>query len=158
MDDLMMSIVLDIIQEGFPFAATTANFGPQAWCRSHLDLKNLAYGLCCIAVFGKFNHQRGGHLILHELKVILEMRPGDIVFIPSAVVTHENIPIGAGETRQSLVFYSAGGLFRWVDAKGRSYKAWAAADPVGFKRHQDEGEERWKQGWAKYTKYSPPAS
>lgn len=147
MDELLLDILLDVIGKGFPFAAATANFGPRTTCKSHRDLKNLAYGLCAIAVFGRFDHRRGGHLVLHELKVVLEMRPGDIAFIPSAVVSHENVPIAPHESRQSLVLYSAGGLFRWVAAKGRTHKVWKEEDPDGYEEHQALGEERWHSGW-----------
>lgn len=140
-----------------PFAAMTANFGPQTVCRSHRDLKNLAYGLCTIMVLGDFDYRRGGHLILHEFKLVIEMRPGDIIFIPSAIVTHENIPVGENETRQSLVFYSAGGLFRWTAAGCRSHKTWAASkDADAYKQHQKDGEARWRNGWNLFSKVSLP--
>ncbi|KIY61385.1 hypothetical protein CYLTODRAFT_447726 [Cylindrobasidium torrendii FP15055 ss-10] len=40
---------------------------------------------------------------------------GVTVFIPSALITHYNLPIAPGETRYSITQYSAGGLFRWVN-------------------------------------------
>lgn len=152
-------ILLDLVSgsKTSPFAAMTVNFGPQTVCRSHRDLKNLAYGLCAIMVLGDFDYKRGGHLILHEFKLVVEMRPGDIIFIPSAVVTHENVPIAPGETRQSLVFYSAGGLFRWTAAGCRTHKTWAnAKDSAAYKQHQKDGEARWKAGWNLFSKVPLP--
>lgn len=153
---LAAELVLDFIAKHFPFAAATANFGPRTFCLSHRDLKNLAFGLCVIIALGKFDFQKGGHLILHELKLIVEMRPGDIAFIPSAVVSHENVPVAEDETRQSLVFYSAGGLFRWIDAGRQSYKAWKESNTEAYERHQREGEARWKSGWSLFTVFKPP--
>ncbi|KIO23313.1 hypothetical protein M407DRAFT_42236, partial [Tulasnella calospora MUT 4182] len=98
-----------------PFASIAANLGPQTVCYKHRDLKNKANGLCIIYVLGNFDYRRGGHVILHEAKLVVEMRPGDALFIPSAVISHETVPIFEGEERYSLVLYSAGGLFRWLD-------------------------------------------
>lgn len=58
--------------------------------REHWDSKNLVGALCAIAVFGIFNHQTSGHLLLHEIKTIVELRAGDVIFIPSAGLTHSN--------------------------------------------------------------------
>lgn len=139
--------LLDKLGQDYPFASATVNFGPQTICWDHLDLKNLAAGLCVIAVFGDFDHKLGGHLILHELKLVVEMQPGDAIFIPSAVITHANIPIARGETRQSLVLYSAGGLFRWTAAGKKTHTQWKRDDPKAFEAHQKEGEKRWREGW-----------
>lgn len=42
------------------------------------------------------------------------LRPGHIILISSAVVTHEDDPLEKIEAPQSLVFYPAGRLFRWT--------------------------------------------
>lgn len=133
-----------------PFAAITANLGPQTVCWPHQDIKNLANGACIILVLGAFNHRYGGHIVLHEPRLILEMKPGDAVYLPSAVITHETIPIQDGETRYSLVFYSAGGLFRWQDCASRSKKEFAAQDKEAFDRHFStaKSKERWAAGWS----------
>lgn len=87
------------------------------------------------------------------MKLIVEMGPGDIIFIPSALVTHENIPIGEGEWRRSVVYYSAGGLFRWAAAGYKTHVQWRAENPAAYKQHLEEGEKRWEEGW---NKFSPP--
>lgn len=136
-----------------PFASMTVNFGPQTVCWPHRDTKNLAYGLCAIVAGGSFDHRRGGHLILHEFRLVLELRAGDTLFLPSAVVTHQNVAIGEGETRTSVVYYSAGGLFRWAAADGRTHGEWMQQDPEGYAEHEKLGEERWREGWNLFTKY-----
>jgi hypothetical protein len=37
------------------------------------------------------------------------------IIIPSAVISHSNLPIQPHETRYSITQYAAGGLFRWVE-------------------------------------------
>ncbi|KAG8963095.1 hypothetical protein FRC00_007770 [Tulasnella sp. 408] len=138
--------------EALPFASLTANLGPQTICKSHRDIKNKANGgVCTIKTLGPYNSKRGGHIVLHELGLIIEMRPGDVIFFPSAVITHETIPIGPDEKRYSLVWYSAAGLFRWRDADFRSLRSWEQQEPNGYSAHQKLGEERWTGGWKKFS-------
>lgn len=100
---------------------------------------------------GPFNSKRGGHLILHELCVIVEMRPGDILFFPSAVINHETVPISPKEKRYSLVWYSAGGLFRWRDAGGRLLKLWEKESQEEHAKHQNMGGQHWIDGWKNFS-------
>ncbi|KAG7094237.1 hypothetical protein E1B28_007842 [Marasmius oreades] len=97
------------------FAAFAVNFGPQTVCLPHRDTKNLAFGWCAVTALGDFDWTKGGHLMLWELKMVLEFPPGATIFIPSAVVCHFNTRIQPQEKRFSFTLYSAGGLFRWVE-------------------------------------------
>ncbi|KAK7024596.1 hypothetical protein VNI00_016157 [Paramarasmius palmivorus] len=55
------------------FAAFTVNFGPETICHPHLDLKNLAYGWCADnTALGDFDWRCGGHLVLWDLKLVIE--------------------------------------------------------------------------------------
>ncbi|KAF7351474.1 hypothetical protein MSAN_01579600 [Mycena sanguinolenta] len=96
------------------FAACTFNFGPRVSTCSHLDFGNLAWGWCAITALGSFDADRGGHLILWDLKMVIRFPAGATILIPSAILRHSNVPVQAHETRYSFVQYSAGGLFRWV--------------------------------------------
>jgi len=98
-----------------PFATFTLNVDEQCICLPHIDSKNLAGGLCLASPFGLFDHTQGGHLILHELKLVLEVPAGASVLFPSAIITHENVPIADHECRQSITAYTPGGLFQWLD-------------------------------------------
>lgn len=69
-----------------PFASITASLGPKTVCERHRDCKNKAAGVCAIKVLGPHNSRLGGHIVLHELGLIVEMRPGDVLFFPSAVI------------------------------------------------------------------------
>ncbi|KAG8947699.1 hypothetical protein FRC04_010543 [Tulasnella sp. 424] len=138
-----------------PFASLTANLGPQTVCQAHRDIKNKASGgICGIKTLGPYNWQLGGHIVLHELGLVVEMRPGDIIFFPSAVITHETIPVSPDEKRYSLVWYSAGGLFRWCDADFQSLRNWATQDPTAYNAHQEKGETRWTNGWKNFSTLS----
>ncbi|KAJ7720634.1 hypothetical protein B0H16DRAFT_1792663 [Mycena metata] len=53
------------------FATCTFNFGPHALTIPHLDFGNLAWGWCVITALGHFNPDRGGHLILWNLKLVI---------------------------------------------------------------------------------------
>lgn len=131
-----------------PFSCVTVNFGPRTICFSHRDLLNLAWGWCVILVLGRFDCQKGGHIVLHEPKVILEVGHGDIVCIPSACIAHGNIPVGEGETRYSVTWYTPAGIFQWIAAGFRTLKSLAThvdgaakGVPGGM-----SGGERWEWG------------
>ncbi|THU90572.1 hypothetical protein K435DRAFT_613407, partial [Dendrothele bispora CBS 962.96] len=96
------------------FGTCTVNFGPRTASRPHRDGANLAFGWCAITALGNFDPNKGGHLILWDLGLVIRFPPGSTILIPSALIKHSNIPIQNGETRYSFVQYSAAGLFRWV--------------------------------------------
>lgn len=115
------------------FACTAFNFGPNVVSREHKDHLNLAFGWCSITALGKFDHEKGGHLVLPELKLAVEFPAGSTVFIPSAALTHYNLPIVSGEQRHSTTQFTAGGLFRWI-AYGYQEKGCALAASVEQER------------------------
>ncbi|EJD34134.1 hypothetical protein AURDEDRAFT_76451, partial [Auricularia subglabra TFB-10046 SS5] len=101
---------------GFPMMSKTTNTGKKTRTPEHVDFKNALFGMCVIAIFGKFDHTKSGMLVLRELKVLLPLAPGDIVFIPSALITHGNTELAAADVRRSWTLFTAGGLFRFRDA------------------------------------------
>ncbi|KAF7302509.1 hypothetical protein HMN09_00885300 [Mycena chlorophos] len=98
------------------FLSCTFNFGPQTVTVPHLDLLNLAWGWCFITAFGNFDPDKGGHLILWDLKRIIRFPPGATIAIPSALLRHSNVTIQQDETRYSFTQFAAGGLFRFVES------------------------------------------
>jgi len=52
--------------------AATFNLGPRTVCVQHRDAANLAYGWCAITALGNFNPASGGHLILWDMKLVIE--------------------------------------------------------------------------------------
>ena len=134
-----------------PFMASTLNLGPKTVTKEHRDGRNLGFGLCCIMVFGNFDHRQGGHLKLKEPNVTMEVAPGCAVFIPSAIVTHSNTPIGETDKRYSLTLYSAGSLFLWVDNDGQKLKS---LPPHRLLDYKSSSEKRWRAGWKLYRTWS----
>ncbi|TEB19511.1 hypothetical protein FA13DRAFT_1605900, partial [Coprinellus micaceus] len=96
------------------FPASSFNCGPESISLPHFDFNSWACGLCALTPVGNFDWRRGGHLVLHTLKIVMEFPPGTTAVIPSAVVKHSNVCIRPGEERMSVAQYAAGGLFRWV--------------------------------------------
>ncbi|KDQ50169.1 hypothetical protein JAAARDRAFT_711167 [Jaapia argillacea MUCL 33604] len=96
-----------------PFAACMFNFGPDVQTFVHTDLKNLPWGWCVVTALG-------GHLVLWDLKLVVEFPPGSTIFIPSGIIRHSNIPVAEGEVWLSYTQYTAGSVFRWVGYGFRS--------------------------------------
>jgi hypothetical protein len=123
-----------------PFTSYTLNVDYQCICEPHVDGSNLAFGLCLICPFGKFDHKKGGHLVLHDLKIILEFAPGSIAFIPSALITHENIGIKCRETRHAVTAYTPASIFRYCLEDLQKSPEWSP------EQKRQLGEMRWKYG------------
>ena len=111
----------------------------------HTDSENLSYGLCVVCPFGNFDWENGAELLLLEPGIILQLRPGDALFFPSATITHGNFPLSSkpNQTRYSFMCYSTASLFQWDQNGGKLSKDTpnpAVAD--------------WEGGWGFYRKVS----
>lgn len=98
------------------FAAHSANVGPRAYAFMHEDFLNLAFGICALQALGKYDYTKRGHLYFSQLGFATQFPPGCTILLPSAALTHGNVPISSedGEYRSSLVHYTPAGLFRYV--------------------------------------------
>jgi hypothetical protein len=67
----------------------------------HRDVKESQYGYSCIVACGDYH---GGDIFLYELHLRLELRPGDILLFPDALIHHNNAP--AVGTRKSVVAFT----------------------------------------------------
>lgn len=131
-----------------PFMASTVNLGPETVTLPHYDGRNLATGLCGIMPFGPFDCSNGGFLCLHEAEVILEMAPGQVALIPSAVIEHSNLPLLQGDKRYSITTYTSGHLFAWMENQGQV----AGLSPDAKSLHLSKGQERWQKGWGLFPR------
>lgn len=131
----------------YPWHGETVNGGKRCTCKNHRDHGNKRDGPCAVIVGGEFKHKLGGHLVLHDLKLILELQPGQVVLFPSAAIMHMNIPIGSDETRHSITLYSAAGLFRHVAYGFRSRTTFQAEDPTGLEALIREEVDGWEDSW-----------
>ncbi|KAF9028131.1 hypothetical protein BDZ89DRAFT_951577 [Hymenopellis radicata] len=135
-----------------PFACMTVNCGGRAICEPHGDFANKPDGWCAVSPFGPFDHSKGGHIVLWDLKLVIELPPGSTIYLPSALIIHSNIRIRAGERRYSVTHYSAGGLFRWVYNGGRTDEEfWSQASDEEKEQWEVDRERRWSDG----LKYFP---
>ncbi|KJA25612.1 hypothetical protein HYPSUDRAFT_134699, partial [Hypholoma sublateritium FD-334 SS-4] len=134
------------------FACVAFNFGPRVCTASHRDQLNLPYGWCGIFAIGSFDSKLGGHLVLDDLKKIIEFPAGSLILIPSATLTHRNTPVQAYETRLSFTLFSAGGLFRFVDNGFQTEKDLRKKNPNQYTKMMAEKKVRWRVGCSLWSK------
>ncbi|KAK7024166.1 hypothetical protein VNI00_016544 [Paramarasmius palmivorus] len=102
------------------FTAATFNFGGNVCTYKHRDFFNWAFGWCFITALGKFDATRGGQLVMWELKLVVDFPHAATIALPSAVITHSNVPIAPGP------------IFRWVENGCRTEREMEADDPKEF--------------------------
>jgi hypothetical protein len=83
---------------------------------------NKAEGVCAITSLGAFDYVEGGHLVLPNLKLLIEFPPGVLILLPSSVLRHGNTALALGDRRMSFTQYMAGGLHRWYEYGCRSVR------------------------------------
>jgi hypothetical protein len=133
------------------FSRITINLGPRTVTLLHRDSENLVFGLCIVVVLGRYNPKTGGHLVLHNAKLIYEVGLGDIVFFQSGGITHQNLNIGLDETRQSLVLFSAGQLFAFRDQGFQTQKQLQRDNIEAFYELREHDAFCWEDGINMYS-------
>ena len=128
------------------FCSAACNLGPRVATFFHRDVMNLPFGFCAIHSLGNYDPTTGGHIVLKELKLIIQFPPSALILIPSATITHGNIPVREGETRTSFTQYTAGAVFRFVDNGFRSEKRFKQRDRKGYAKMLEEKPRRWEMG------------
>ncbi|KAL1713847.1 hypothetical protein EV715DRAFT_210798 [Schizophyllum commune] len=131
------------------WSCLTINFGPRTVCTPHRDFNNLSHGFCAITALGSFNPDRGGHLILRELKLAIRFPPGSSIILPSALITHHNTNIGPDETRYSVTQYTSGAIFRFVEhGLQLDTDYYKSLDAAGLRKAREANSSRWAKGVA----------
>lgn len=149
--------VLSPFFEGVPFDAASLNFTSGTFSTWHRDFKNLVWGVCCIGPLGNFDHKVSGQFMMEELRMIVELRPGDLFFVPSGAIRHCNAPVKGwlrgSEKRYSIVFYSAAGNFRWI---ANDFETEKDGKKIGQDQKEKiaEGKRRWEDGWKLFSTLS----
>ncbi|EIM78970.1 uncharacterized protein STEHIDRAFT_70065, partial [Stereum hirsutum FP-91666 SS1] len=110
------------------YTTFTANMGPKSAMFKHVDSQNDAHVWCAITNGGRFDFKKGGHMVLYDLKLIIEFPPGCTAILPSASVYHGNTAIGPEESRYSLTQYINGAVSRWIRHGFRPASALTRAD------------------------------
>jgi hypothetical protein len=131
------------LRRAFPssvWAAATLNCNPQSVTDDHRDQGNAAGVPCAITALGDFDPNKGGFLVLFDLKLIVRFPPGSTIMFPSGCLRHGTLDIQPGEIRYALIQYFAGGLARHVGYGFKLQKAFTEAD---VSREADLAESRW---------------
>lgn len=134
--------------DGSVFPAATINAGPNTVSVVHVDSGNPPGGICALTALGNYDYTKGGHLILYDIKLIIEFPPGATILLPSASFRHGNTPVARGESRFSMAQYCSGGLLRWVACGFRTAANLLKSEggPEAKRALDGEGDSRWK--WA----------
>ncbi|KAI0039047.1 hypothetical protein FA95DRAFT_1504721 [Auriscalpium vulgare] len=136
------------------FPAASFNFGPYAATVPHRDSRNVPYGWCAVTALGNFDYKRGGHLILWDLKLIIEFPPGSTILLPSSIITHSNTAIQPGETRRSFTQHCSGSLIRWWTYGFRTQAAMEEEDPELARQLKARADGRWKETLGYFSKWT----
>ncbi|KAJ7019135.1 hypothetical protein C8F04DRAFT_976143, partial [Mycena alexandri] len=152
------------IRRNFPerysvFTTATYNFGPVTVTLPHIDFGNLAWGWCAVTALGNFDPDRGGHLVLWDLNLIIRFPPGSTILLPSAILRHSNLKIGPGETRYSFTQFTPAGIFRWVYNDFRTDKdinADKSTTQAEREQRKHDRARRWQEGIRMYCKWDGP--
>ncbi|KAL0058016.1 hypothetical protein AAF712_015323 [Marasmius tenuissimus] len=128
------------------FSACNLNMG-RAVTLHHTDFLNLLFGQCTVLSLGTFDYEKGGHLVLWDLGLVIEFPPGSMILLPSALIEHSNVSIAGDERHSSITFYSASGLFRWVTNGYMSDKEFKARAGTKMRQRWDQHRANlWKVG------------
>ena len=135
------------------FPAASFNCGPTTVSLNHVDSGNLSHNFCSLTALGNFDHTKGGHAILFNLKLVIQFPAGSTMLIPSACVVHGNTPVQEGESRLSIAQYASGGLFRWVAYGFKSAKALLMTKAGRLQKAEIDQAEgaRWAEGLAMFS-------
>ncbi|KAJ7738550.1 hypothetical protein B0H14DRAFT_2638461 [Mycena olivaceomarginata] len=132
-----VQIHLPHLHRPFPksiFSSTAFNFGPCICTFKHRDVCNLPFRWCAIQSLGTFDATKGGHLVLWDLKLVVEFPAGALILLPSATLAHSNTPVDNGQERISFTQFTGGGLFRYIDNRGRTAEELEREDPAEYAR------------------------
>jgi hypothetical protein len=86
--------------------------GKPVQTKPHRDVKEGKDGYSCLCACGDY---QGGELILYELGVVIELRPGDMLLFPDGLIHHANRPVIG--TRYSLVAFTRGNMLAYWKKK-----------------------------------------
>ena len=76
---------------------------------THQDVKDYTRGFNCVLPYGEFT---GADLVLWQLKLMVELRPGDVFMFYGSLIAHNVTGIESGE-RCSVDMFCHGNVFQW---------------------------------------------
>lgn len=152
LSDLSQSLRTPFDQAIGVFPCRTFNLDKQSASKLHKDHNNLSHGWCSVTALGDFDPNKGGHLVLWDLGLVIRFPPGSTILIPSSIILHSNTPIQPNEVRYSIVQYAAGHLFRWYKNGFLNDKEWKnKATPEMLQKWEKERHSRWQEAVSFFT-------
>jgi len=128
------------------------NLGDQVATKKHIDSQNCPFGWCTITALGDFDASKGGHIVLWDLGLILEFPAGACVCLPSALVTHSNIPTNTCEIRMSFTQYCSGEIFRHIENGFTTDRKLEENDPAILLFRKNARKTRIEEGHEMFSK------
>ncbi len=135
------------------FPCTAFNLSRRSWAFKHRDSANLPFGWCAICTLAKkgFCPHLGGQIIFWELRMVVEFPHAATILIPSACVTHSNVPPAPGDEHLSFTQFAAGALFCFVDNGFQNDKQLFNRNRAEFRRMEALKSTRWENGLGLYS-------
>lgn len=131
--------------------SVTFNLGTRVVTKKHVDSQNCPFGWCTITALGDFDASKGGHLLLWDLGLALEFPAGACICLPSALITHSNIPTSENETRMSFTQYCSGEIFRFIENGFRTDSDLTEKDPAILLFRKNVRKDRIKKGYEMFS-------
>ena len=91
-------------------------------------------------------------MVIDEIKKVVEFPAGSLILIPSATLTHRNVPVRDHEVRMSFTQFCAGSIFRFVDNGFRTEEALRVQDPSAHREMLEKKKTRWQMGVSLWSK------
>jgi hypothetical protein len=133
---------------GSVYPAAAVNMARRGVSRLHRDGTNAPGAPCAITSAGHYDHTKGGHLILFELKLLIEFPVGSTILVPSGGISHANTDIQEGEIRHAIIQYIAGGLARWI---AYGFKTWPELTVAEKAKELAQRASRWAKVLSRFS-------
>ena len=153
--DKLWEVYPHLAQRLFPrsiMPTVAFNLGNRVATKRHIDSRNCPFGWCTITALGDFDASKGGHLVLWDLRMILEFPAGACVCLPSALVAHSNIPTSESEIRMSFTQYCPGEIFRHIENGFTTDEILKISDPAIMLFRKFARETRAEEGYKMFSR------
>ncbi|KAI9763237.1 MAG: hypothetical protein M1840_000812 [Geoglossum simile] len=106
---------------------------------AHLDQNNYYCGLNVVVGWGDY---KSAKLVLWDLKVVVEMLPGDAIFFPGSAITHSTVDV-RGESRNTINCFADQNLLDWKDKKHKELTGYDRGEKSGERgKMKERGKKR----------------
>ncbi|CAK5270582.1 unnamed protein product [Mycena citricolor] len=137
----------------FPFASFCINMSKTGVVTvKHIDMQNLAPGLCVVIPFGDFDPAIDCKLHVVELGYTFQLAAGTPIFFPSALYTHYNSELISKGMRGSIVAWTGASVFQYVDLGCRAVQNLSAYEVTEYKAGL---KDRVRRGFRLFPKMKP---